>query len=405
MEHHEAQQQKSIVPSQQGSLREAPPSLLPGVLGRLKQREHSSATQRSNQELLEALAHPQWEIRSAAVRALGNLGEEAPLQSLLEALQDEHRLVRAAAVYALGRLKEQIPMEHLLLALRDEEWEVREMAVLVLGELNNTIIEPLLHVALHDSNASVRETAHYISSLRGEARVQITGKERQRFRAPTIAIPVGTYLNEGILHLWLVFRRQAALLNRSTWLIPPLAMVIACILIFFLHADAGWSLTVAALSASATSTAHIYGSENDAGMELTLSTPTSIRTILFSRLTLVLSYNVLLAALTSVILVLEHGGGFWMLVRLWLGPALFLSSLSLALSLLVGSMFASLVALLLEASQMIQFSLEKPFFLIQTANINTTLWQLHPVILCGVALCCIAFAVIYAPRQPSLAHY
>lgn len=404
MEHHEAQQQKGLVPSQQGSIQQAPSSLLPGVLARLQQREHFITAHQSSQELLEALRHPQWEIRSAAVHALGNLGMQAPLEPLITTLQDEHRLVQVAAVHALGQLKERLPMEQLLLALRDEEWEVRTMAVLVLGELNSATTEPLLRVALHDSNGSVREAAHYALTQRNETSLHTANKEKQGSRTPTIAIPMRVDLREALLHLWLVFRGQSPLLNRSIWLLPLLAMTVACILTFFLHVDAGWSLTVAALSASATGTASIYGSENDAGMELALSTPTSMRTILLSRLAVVLGYNVMLAALTSIIIVLAHGGGFWMLVHLWLGPALFLSSLSLALSLLLGSMFASLIALMLEVSQMIQFGLEKPFFLIQTANLNSTLWQLHPVLLSGIALCCIAFAVLYAPRQPRLAH-
>ena len=404
MDRHEAQQQKGVVPSQQASMQEVPSSLLPGVLGRLKQREHYITTHQSRQDLLEALQHPQWEIRSAAVRALSNLGVQTSLEPLLEALQDEHRLVRVAAVHALGQLKEQVPIEQLLLALRDEEWEVREMAVLVLGELNNATAEPLLRVALHDSNGSVREAAHYALSQLNESSLQIARKEKQGFRAPTLAIPLRGDVKEGLLHLWLVFKGQSPLLNHSIWLIPLLAMAVACILTFFLHINAGWSLTVAALSASATGTASLYGSENDTGMELALSTPTSMRSILLSRLIVVLGYNVMLTAFTSIIIVLAYGGGFWMLVHLWLGPVLFLSSLSLALSLLLGSMFASLIALLLELSQVIQFSLDKPFFLIQTANLNTTLWQLHPVLLAAIALCCIAFAVLYAPRQSRLAY-
>lgn len=399
MEHHETQPQKGLAPSQ-----EVPSSLLPNVLGRIKLREQYMITHQSSQERLEALHHPQWEIRSAAVHALGNLGTQAPLEPLLDALQDEHRLVRVAAVHALGRLQERLPMEQLLLALRDEEWEVREMAVLVLGELHTYPVEPLLHIALHDNNSSVREAAQYALNQH-DAKIEVGASPRVRPLAERIKVedyvrPLAEYL----LHLWLVFRGQARLLNRSIWLLPALAMAVAYIITFFLHADAGWSLTIAVLSTSATGTAHLSGSENDTGTELALATPTSMRTILVSRLIVVLGYNVALAALTSIIIVLAYGGGFWMLVHLWLGPALFLSSLSLALSLLLGSMFASLIALLLEASQMIQFGLAKPFFIIQSANLNTTLWQLHPVLLTTIALCCIAFAVFYAPRQPRLAH-
>src|SRR5450631_1340313 len=127
-------------------------------------------------------------------------------------------------------------MEQLLLALRDEEWEVREMAVLVLGELTTATAEPLLRIALHDSNGSVREAARGALSQHDEINLQVTKKEKRRLYAPHIDV------KEGLLHLWLVFKRQSPLLNRSVWLIPALAMAVACVLTFFLHADAGWSL-------------------------------------------------------------------------------------------------------------------------------------------------------------------
>src|SRR5579863_8664984 len=43
-----------------------------------------------------------WVMRAATVRALGKLGEQAPLEQLLAALEDEHEMVRATAVHAAG---------------------------------------------------------------------------------------------------------------------------------------------------------------------------------------------------------------------------------------------------------------------------------------------------------------
>jgi HEAT repeat protein len=166
MKYHETQHQQGVTPPEPGPLREAPSSLLAGVLSRLKQSERYIAAQRSRQALLNALEHPQWEIRAAAVQAIEKLGPQAALDPLLGVLQDEHRLVRAAAVHALGSLAEQtpeqqIPVEQVLLVLRDEAWEVREMAVLVLGKLPFSLAEPLLQEALQDSNSCVREAARF----------------------------------------------------------------------------------------------------------------------------------------------------------------------------------------------------------------------------------------------------
>lgn len=166
MKHHETEHQQRVTPTEPGPLREAPSSLLAGVLSRLKRSERYIAAQRSRQALLNALEHPQWEIRAAAVQAVEKLGPQAALDPLLGVLQDEHRLVRAAAVHALGSLAEQtpeqqIPVEQVLLVLRDEAWEVREMAVLVLGKLPLSLAEPLLQEALQDSNSCVREAARF----------------------------------------------------------------------------------------------------------------------------------------------------------------------------------------------------------------------------------------------------
>ena len=166
MKYHETQHQQGVTPPDPGPLREAPSSLLAGVLSRLKQSERYIAAQRSRQALLKALEHPQWEIRAAAVQAIEKLGPQAALDPLLGVLQDEHPLVRAAAVHALGSLAEQtpeqqIPVEQVLLVLRDEAWEVREMAVLVLGKLPFSLAEPLLQEALQDSNSCVREAVRF----------------------------------------------------------------------------------------------------------------------------------------------------------------------------------------------------------------------------------------------------
>lgn len=167
MKYHETQHQQGVTPPEPGPLREAPSSLLAGVLRRLTHSERYIAAQRSRQALLHALAHPRWEIRAAALQALEQLGPPVALDPLLDVLHDEHPLVRAAALHALGSLAAQTPQHQLLLeqlglVLRDEAWQVREMAVLVLGTLPLALAEPLLLLALQDCNSSVREAARLV---------------------------------------------------------------------------------------------------------------------------------------------------------------------------------------------------------------------------------------------------
>ena len=148
-------------------------SLLPGILARLELRQ-TAVTGRSLDVLHTQLAHPQWEVRAAAVHALATYKTEttqnaaALRTALLQALQDEHRLVRVAAIRALSQIDAAIPFDRLLLSLRDPDWEVREMAVLVLGELRDQRLDPLqalLQVAQQDTHSSVREAAAYVLNM------------------------------------------------------------------------------------------------------------------------------------------------------------------------------------------------------------------------------------------------
>jgi hypothetical protein len=149
--------------------------------------------------------------------------------------------------------------------------------------------------------------------------------------------------------------------------------------------------------------AFIYGAENDPGFEITLSTPTSIRIVMLCRMALVVGYNFLLSALASAIVALAHGGGLWEIMQLWLGPMLLLSSLTLALSLLIGSWLATLAAIIIEISQtiLIHFDIQRHLPLLQFASPST--WQTTPCILILTVLF-IACAIVYAPRQPRLAN-
>ncbi|HEY6542992.1 MAG TPA: HEAT repeat domain-containing protein, partial [Ktedonobacteraceae bacterium] len=127
-------------------------SLLPSVLRRLgldgpptTHSEEQIAALRDEERhqrgtaLLEvcatALRDPAWEVRAAAVWALGTLGELAPAEALLNALSDEDGSVRAAALRTLYRIRGRVPLESTLRLLRDADWQVREAVELTVEEL------------------------------------------------------------------------------------------------------------------------------------------------------------------------------------------------------------------------------------------------------------------------------
>jgi len=166
-----------------------PASLLPSVLGRLGlgDRPASSLSQAdevvavlkheasavrvaavrtleqggtsSIEPLVAALHDPAWEVRAAAVWALGKHGEQAPRDALMGALADEDPSVRAAALRTLGSLGDRVPLEPIRRALQDPAWQVREIAVLTLGERGEQAPLEALVTLVHDEHARVREAA------------------------------------------------------------------------------------------------------------------------------------------------------------------------------------------------------------------------------------------------------
>jgi WD40 repeat protein len=113
----------------------------------------------SIEPLSAALHDSAWEVRAAAVWALGKLGEQAPLEALIGALADEDPSVRAAALRTLGLLGDRVPLEPIIRALHDPAWQVREIAALTLGERGEQAPQKPLVAALHDEHTSVREAA------------------------------------------------------------------------------------------------------------------------------------------------------------------------------------------------------------------------------------------------------
>lgn len=209
-----------------------------------------------------------------------------------------------------------------------------------------------------------------------------------------------------IAHLWLVFKQQVRVIHKSIWIASTLVGLLGfCFALFFSKQapdhlyNAASILSLFTTVVAASGIAFMYGSDNDAGFEITLSTPTSIRIVMLCRIVLVIGFNFALSAVTSAILAISHGGGIWEVMQLWLGPMLLLSSISLTISFLIGSAFAVAITLLIEALQTVPISVEKGLLILQLARPDV--WQTSPTILL-LALCFFTFAVFYAPRQPRL---
>ena len=122
--------------------------------------------ERAVEPLAKALELNSYEVRRAAVIALGKFGELA-MEPLIKALGDENYEVRLAAAGVLGAISDSRAVEPLskMLNLRypksymDGEWSVRRKAAEALGEIGDShAVEPLIK-ALGDEHNKVRIAA------------------------------------------------------------------------------------------------------------------------------------------------------------------------------------------------------------------------------------------------------
>jgi hypothetical protein len=161
-------------------------------------------------------------------------------------------------------------------------------------------------------------------------------------------------LPSAFLRAWQLIGAQALLVQPEMW--PAAAAVMALgIIVSLLWKQAGIIYFVAPLLAASTLTM-LYSPEHDPALELSLATPTSPWKILLARLSVVSGYNLLLALVASLgLLLFVPPGLLGTLVLGWFGPLTFLSALALLLSLWLGTSNAIAITYGLWLAQYIPF--------------------------------------------------
>jgi hypothetical protein len=203
-------------------------------------------------------------------------------------------------------------------------------------------------------------------------------------------------------YLWQLLRGQAPLVRRGIWLASGLTTALGVLVaIATLHQSFGsFTLALIAPVVAAFGMAFIYGPENDPSLEIAISTPTSPRLVLLSRLTLVFGYDLLLALIASCVLTTVHGFNLWTLVELWFAPMLFLSALTLAVSLVFSPLVAMVGALILWGLRLVQMSSTMRNGPAPSTDVAQVfgLPALNPYLL-ALGLALLVFAIAYVPRQ------
>ena len=110
-------------------------------------------------------------LRVAVLQALLRLDQQHSLPHLLTAVQDPSALVCQVALRALVRLDQQQAFSHLLTAVQDPSAQLRQAAVRELSNLDDARVVGLLSAALSDPAWQVRREAASALEWRKDPRV------------------------------------------------------------------------------------------------------------------------------------------------------------------------------------------------------------------------------------------
>ncbi len=111
---------------------------------------------RAVEPLIDALRDSGWEVRSAAVKALVEIGAPA-VRPLIVALKEGREDVRWRVAEALGAIGDVRAVEPLIAALAGDDRHVRWRAAGALGAIGDVCAVESLSAALGDRDSDVRE--------------------------------------------------------------------------------------------------------------------------------------------------------------------------------------------------------------------------------------------------------
>lgn len=163
-------------------------------------------------------------------------------------------------------------------------------------------------------------------------------------------LPVRLRVPGWLRHAVLLVAGQAPLVRRQLWAASAVVMAVGGLLSATAYTPdaAAGILGVLAPLIAAVGLALVYGPEVDPGLEVALATPTSPRSVLLARMTLVFGFDLGLALAVNTVVTLARGDvAWWGLISQWLGPMLLLASVALLMSVTLGAAAAITTALTL----------------------------------------------------------
>ncbi len=194
-------------------------------------------------------------------------------------------------------------------------------------------------------------------------------------------------------HSWQIIRAQMPLVYKEIW--PASFLILMLGFVTTLIADQARFLFAIAPLVSATGLAFIYNKAHDPAFELVLSTPVSQIQLLLARSGLVFGYNFGLVAFFSVGLSLHFSPGLVIsLLKDWLAPMTFLSTLGLGISIFIRTEDAVFISYALWLSKYLPQTNEFQRLFRNLSQTILSFWQ-TPMLLYALSLVIFTLMLIY----------
>ena len=227
-----------------------------------------------------------------------------------------------------------------------------------------------------------------------------------------IDAPVTTPRNDSTWPVAQLFAGLCALLGMQARLLPKGLWAASAMAVAFATAvGLAWrggtfppfmlGLIIAPVAAAGAS--FLHGPEHDPGLEVALATRTPPQVVMACRFLIALGYNCVAALASSGVLALSRGGNLPTLVASWLGPTVFVTGLSVLVSVRHGSTPAFTVVALLWCGRILSFIVEPAEGLGgRLVGALDAVWQTTPLVLAAATVLCAA-ALLSVPRDVHVA--
>jgi len=138
--------------------------------------------------LIKTLYDKDYEVRDAAAKALGEIGDSSSVSELVKALKDEKRSMRISAAKALGKIGKPA-VKSLLSCMDNKNPKVRVAILVALGKIGDKKTADQIAPLLKDKNIMVQSEAAKALSMMGDKRginnfKKQEKKEKKKFDKP-----------------------------------------------------------------------------------------------------------------------------------------------------------------------------------------------------------------------------